>query len=160
VSGPTGSELQRRRRARGRNVAYSLFLADGLMGRLLEEELRAGAVSSTELGLLSAIGIQGAATPRRLAEHLGTRPTTLSSQIQAVIERGFVRRLENPDDGRSYLLELTPEGRQAWQGAWPALRSALHRVEAALDVPIDDVEETLVALERGLRRALGEAAPG
>ena len=152
----TGPELQRRRLERRRNVAFSLFLTGGLMGRVLEEELRPYGVTSTELGLLSVLGIQGQVTPTHLSEQLGTRPTTLSSQIQGLIARGFVRRLENPDDGRSYLLELTDDGHDAWLGAGPALRSALRRVEESLEVPIDDVEQTLVALERGLRRSLGQ----
>lgn len=142
--------------ARQRNVAYSLFLTGGLMGRLLEEELRRFGVSGTELGLLSAVGRAGRATPTQLVEQLGTRPTTLSSRIQGVIARGLVRRVPNPEDGRSYLLELTAEGEREWLDAMPALRATLVRIEEALEVPIDDVEETLVVLERGLRRSLGE----
>lgn len=142
--------------ARQRNVAYSLFLTGGLMGRVLDEELRRFGVSGTELGLLSAIGRAGNATPSMLSEILGTRPTTLSSRIQGLIARGFVRRVENPADGRSYLLELTPDGEREWKDAMPALRATLLRVEEALEIPIDDVEEALVALERGLRISLGE----
>ena len=142
--------------ARQRNVAYSLFLTGGLMGRLLEDELRPYGVTGTEIGLLSAIGRAGKATPSLLSDVLGTRPTTLSSQIQGLIARGYVRRLENPADGRSYLIELTPDGDRAWHGAMPALRATLERIEQALEVPIDDVEEALVALERGLRISLGE----
>lgn len=126
------------------------------MGRVLEEELRRFGVSGTELGLLSAIGRAGKATPSMLSEQLGTRPTTLSSQIQGLIASGYVHRLENPADGRSYLLELTADGERAWHDAIPALRAALVRIEQALEIPIDDVEEALVVLERGLRRSLGE----
>jgi DNA-binding MarR family transcriptional regulator len=152
---------QARRQARQRNVAYSLFLAGGLMSRLLEEELRSLGLSANELGLLSAIGRAGRATPSELSEQLGTRPTTLSAQINGIVAHRYVRRVSNPEDGRSYYLELTATGERAWNDAVPALQATLVNVERALDVPIDDVEETLVELERGLRRALGEdpAAP-
>jgi DNA-binding MarR family transcriptional regulator len=156
VARARGGDIWQRRMARQRNVAYSVFLTGGLMGRLLEEELRPFGVTGTEVGLLSAIGRAGKATPSALSEQLGTRPTTLSSQIRGLIARGYVRRLDNPADGRSYLLELTAEGEQAWTGAMPALRATLLKIEQELEVPIDDVEEALVALERGLRRSLGE----
>jgi DNA-binding MarR family transcriptional regulator len=147
-------DTQARRQARGRNFAFSLFISSGLLGRLFEEEFRRTRVRTTEFGLLSAIGLPGGVTPTALAEQLGVPPTTLSARIRALEQRRYVRRIRNVDDGRSYRLELTPAGRRAWERGWPALRAVLARTEEQLDVPIDDLEETLVELERALRAAL------
>jgi DNA-binding MarR family transcriptional regulator len=148
---------QARRRARGRNVAYSLLIVYGLVGQLLEEELRKVGLADNDLGLLSAIGVGGGAvTPTMLAEHLGRPPTTLTTRIARLVDRGLVRRVQHPVDRRSYMLQLTESGHQEWKRSGPALRSTLARVERELRLPIDDVEETLVELERALRAALEE----
>jgi DNA-binding MarR family transcriptional regulator len=147
---------QERRQQRGRNVAFSLFITSGLLGRLLEEELGPGRLTPNDLGMLSAIGMPGGITPSALAWQLGVRQSTLTTRIQGLVDRRLVRRVAHPDDGRSYQLELTPSGKRAWEGAATALRGALLRIEGELDVPIDDVEEALVELERALRATLGD----
>ena len=38
---------------------------------------------------------------------------TMSNSISVLVERGWVKRVQSPDDRRQVLLELTPEGRAA-----------------------------------------------
>jgi DNA-binding MarR family transcriptional regulator len=45
-----------------------------------------------------------------LAEHLQMDPSTMSRHVAFLIERGFVRRIPDPKDGRASLLEVTDEG--------------------------------------------------
>lgn len=155
MTGPSRA-TQRRRQQRGRNVAFSLFITSGLLGRVLEEELDGSGLTPNDLGMLSAIGMPGGVTPSALAEGLGVRQSTLTTRIQALVDRRLVRRVAHPADGRSYQLELTAAGSRAWEGAVTALRATLSRIEGELDVPIDDVEEGLVELERALRAALAD----
>jgi DNA-binding MarR family transcriptional regulator len=143
-----------RRLARGRNFAYSLYITGSLVSRLLEEELAPSKLTASDLGLLSAIGLEEGVTPTALAGTLGVRPSTLTTQIRGLVRRRYVRRLENPADGRSYRLALTPTGRRVWQDAAPALRSALARVERELRIDIDELEDALAELERALQAAL------
>jgi DNA-binding MarR family transcriptional regulator len=153
VAGPRRS-TQDRRQQRARNAAFSLFITSGLLGRLLEEELDSSGLTPNDLGMLSAIGMPGGITPSALAEQLGVRQSTLTTRIQALVDRRLVRRVSHPVDGRSYQLELTAAGTRAWEDAAAALRASLSRIERALAVPIDDVEEALVELERALRATL------
>ena len=154
MAGPSRS-TQERRQQRGRNVAFSLFITSGLLGRLLEDELGSSRLTPNDLGMLSALGVSGGLTPSALADLLGVRQSTLTTRIQGLVDRRLVRRVAHPADGRSYRIELTASGKRAWEGAVAALRAALSRIEDELDVPIDDVEETLVELERALRVTLG-----
>ena len=59
---------------------------------------------------------------------LGVAPTTLSAMIDRLVQKGQVRRVPHPDDGRSYLLELTPQGK----GDEPRNSRRLERVVAEL----------------------------
>jgi DNA-binding MarR family transcriptional regulator len=135
------------------NALFRLYVLSQLMGSLLDREFRATGVPDG-FGVYSAIGSYGRITPSDLAELLGMPPTTLSGHIERLVRRGIVRRVDNPQDGRSYLLELTDEGTQAFRAGGAGLHRALAALNAHLDRPTDEVLEALEALDAALRRAL------
>ncbi len=49
-----------------------------------------------------------------LAEHLGAVPTTASSIVDRLVERGFVSRERPETNRRALALSLTPDGREAF----------------------------------------------
>ncbi|MDE9367251.1 MarR family transcriptional regulator [Luteipulveratus sp. YIM 133132] len=51
------------------------------------------------------------ATARELAEHECVSAPSMSRTIGALVERGYIARTDDPDDGRQTILSLTPEGR-------------------------------------------------
>jgi DNA-binding MarR family transcriptional regulator len=67
-----------------------------------------------------------------------------------------LRRVRNPDDGRSFVLELTPAGRTAHAAAGAAFLPALDRVVEALGSDEPGVRASL----RSLRAALDSSRPG
>ena len=90
-------------------MVYALFQqAD----RLLDEYLVNARMAGGSYAVYSVIGAEEPVTPTRLAEILGMPPTSLSYQIRQMHERGHLRRVPNPADGRSVLLKLTPKGRR------------------------------------------------
>src|SRR4051794_17594704 len=78
-----------------------------LAGRLVEDVIAGSDVVGVEYAVASWLGVCDRATPSELARDLGMAPTTLSAVIDRLARKGHVRRRPNPDDGRSYLLELT-----------------------------------------------------
>jgi DNA-binding MarR family transcriptional regulator len=70
------------------------------------------------------------------------------------LEKGIVRRLPNPDDGRSYLVEATEEGREVVDYVAPRLRVEAEALMAASDVAYEDLMAALGALEAAVRAAL------
>jgi DNA-binding MarR family transcriptional regulator len=110
-------------------------------------------VSPDEYGVLGVIGLTGPVTPTDLARRLGMAPTTVSVYAARFVERGHVRRLPNPRDGRSYLLEATDEGRAIVHTIAPRIGEAIERLRAASDRPLRDIFEALVGLEEAARRA-------
>jgi DNA-binding MarR family transcriptional regulator len=144
-----------RRKARRRNTAFSLYIVGALVAQLLEEELAPSRLTANDLGLLSAVGPAGRTTPTELSVLLGTPPTTLTRRIRALVQRRYVRRIANPDDGRSYQIELTHTGHRVWRSSLTAVQRTLARIEDELRVDVDDLEEMLIDLECALHAALG-----
>ena len=140
------------------NVLFQTYIAGQRLAALLDRHMEAAEVTSNDFGLLSALGVWGPITPTELAARIGMPPTTLSSALARAFARGFVRRLPNPSDGRSYLVELSEEGDGAWRAGWPALRSALARLEQELAGSLEDVQEAIERLDAAARAALDEAA--
>jgi DNA-binding MarR family transcriptional regulator len=78
-----------------------------------------------------------------LAAELGMPLTTASDIVRRLEARTHIRRMPNPDDGRSFLFELTAAGDREWRRGW----GALQRITAALERHLDDPTVTRRALE-------------
>jgi DNA-binding MarR family transcriptional regulator len=118
-------------------------------------ELRAAGVDPLEYGRLAFIGTLQPVTRTKLAEATGERRTTLRDAIKRLIEAGQVREVPNPRDGRSMLLELTPEGQQIFDTGLPAFQRALRRIDAALGGELDAHEESVWRLRQVLKELAG-----
>ena len=73
-----------------------------------------------EVGALSALRISGPPyrlSPTRLAKGLMLSSAGVTSRIDRLERRGYVRRLDDPDDRRGVIIELTDEGREVVDAA-------------------------------------------
>jgi len=87
-----------------------------LIARQQEETFERFGLNRGEVGVLSAL--RTAPAPRRLSPTALFRGLMLSSagmtsRLDRLERRGFVRRIPDPDDRRSVQVELTPAGRKA-----------------------------------------------
>jgi len=105
-----------------------------------------------EVGALSALRVSGPPyrlSPTHLAKGLMLSSAGITSRIDRLERRGFVRRLADPNDRRGVMVELTDEGLGAVDSAVAALtvsdRQLLERLEP------DEIAE----LESILRKLLG-----
>jgi DNA-binding MarR family transcriptional regulator len=112
------------------------------IGRLVDRELSADGVEPDDYALLGLIGVRGPIRLTEVASVLGMRLTTVSDAVRRLEARGHVLRLQNPDDGRSWLFELSAAGDEEWRRGWPALR----RVQASLGRRLEDEEAVRAAL--------------
>jgi DNA-binding MarR family transcriptional regulator len=125
------------------------------IGRLVDRQLAADGVEPNDYALLSLIGVRGPVRLTEVASALGMRLTTVSDAIRRLEARGHVLRLQNPDDGRSWLFQLTADGDEEWRRGWPALQ----RIQASLARLLDDeaaVRAALVELGDAAEQALTE----
>jgi DNA-binding MarR family transcriptional regulator len=131
---------------------FSLYTANQAMVALVDETVEPYGVADgfAAMGLLS---VTGPLTPTALAQRLGMGPSTTSALIRRLLDRGHVHQQPNPSDGRSYLLDLTDEGRAAFAAAQPAFRALVADIERALVHSPDDVSSMLADLQQAIAAA-------
>jgi DNA-binding MarR family transcriptional regulator len=126
---------------------------------IVRGELEATGVDVEAYHLVSFVGFLQPVTPTDLARASGIGRTTLRDAVARSVERGHMEQVPNPADARSYLIRLTPAGTSVLKQGLPAVHRALARLEAELDRPLDEVEETVWRLRRTLERLAGAEPP-
>src|SRR5437763_4016375 len=129
-----------------------LVAANQRMLQLVDRELLADGVDTSHYASLSLIGARGSMRLTELAEELGLALTTASDVVRRLESRGQVRRRPNPEDGRSFLFELTAKGDREWRRGWEALRRINERLAAELD--FEAAREALIELGAAFQSAL------
>ena len=110
-----------------------LVAANQRMLQLVERELAADGVEADRYATLSLIGAFGPLRLTEIASELGIPLTTASDTVRRLEERGLVRRSPNPEDGRSFLFELSARGDREWRRGWGALQRINERLAAEID---------------------------
>jgi len=137
-------------------IVNELLVAGRYALEVSNAELRADGVDPAEYGPLSFIGVMQPVTRTQLAEATGRPRTTERDVLRGLIERGHVREYPNPRDGRSTLLELTPEGQAIFDRGIPAFHRALKRIDEALEGRLDEHEDGVRQVRIALQALAGE----
>src|SRR4051812_28179188 len=135
-------------------LAYALFQQTG---RLLDEHMDSSRMAGS-FAVYSVIAAEQPVTPSRLADILGMPPTSLSYVIRRMHESGHLRRVRNPADGRSVLLQLSAKGRRVTDDAMGGFIRAIAAFRAELDVDEAELLAYLEAMSGALERAVTPAA--
>ena len=130
------------------------FVVTQLSGAVIIDVVEGSEVTATEYALTSWLNIVGDATPTELAHDLGLSPTTVSAMIDRLVGKKQVRRVRNPDDGRSYLLELTEAGKRTNARNSRRLSEAIEALRRHLEGDPDEILAAMRLLEDGLRKML------
>lgn len=118
----------------------------------LADELGEHALPASELNVLANLAGVGPRTVSALAADVGSRVTTMTSTLDRLERRGYLRRRPHPADRRAVVVELTAAGRRAAIRVRAAMTAVEYRALAGLSVT------ARTALRRGLD-ALAEAQP-
>jgi DNA-binding MarR family transcriptional regulator len=132
----------------------ALYTAGSLVAVLVSEELEAAGVSPELFSFLGWIRLLEPISPGSLAAETGMPPTTIRDYVRRLVERGDVRKVRNPADGRSYHLVLTARGRRISDRGWPAVIAAFERLEPSLQRPAREYLAVVEELREGLKVAL------
>lgn len=133
-------------------VLLELHNADRHVRELVYEELYRRGLQPNLFAILALIGLREPVTPTELAQESGVRPTTLRDMVNDMVDRGHVRRLENPDDKRSHFLEVTPEGRRFVKDASAAMRAVEQALAQELgEESLERLREPVQLLARAAR---------
>jgi DNA-binding MarR family transcriptional regulator len=118
--------------------------------------LREAGVEPDEYGFLSFVATLQPVTRTKLTEATGQRRTTVRDAIKRMVERGHVEEVPHPNDGRSTLLRLTPEGREVFDTGQPAIRRVLEAIDGALGGGLDRHEEAVWRVRVALQALVGD----
>jgi DNA-binding MarR family transcriptional regulator len=91
------------------------------------EAFTAQGIESWEFDVLAALRRAGAPyelSPGRLLRETLVTSGTMTNRVDRLATRGFVERYPDPEDRRGVLVRLTPEGKDAVDGAFTALLDA------------------------------------
>jgi len=92
---------------------------------------------------LYAVGLRGGVAAKNIVASAGLPKNTLSRAIQKLLQRRLLKRETDPTDLRSYVLHLTPAGRQIFDETMPLMQQ---QQRAMLSCLSDDEQRQLCAL--------------
>jgi len=116
------------------------------------EAFTAQGIESWEFDVLAALRRAGAPyelSPGRLLRETLVTSGTMTNRVDRLVTRGFVERYPDPEDRRGVLVRLTPEGKDAVDGAFTALldseRAFLADLTARQQADLADLLRKLLA---------------
>jgi DNA-binding MarR family transcriptional regulator len=130
------------------NVLFDVWLVSRAVHAVIDDAIRPSGLDADEFAIYSVLASGTAVTPSELADWMAAPPTTVSSYVKRFERRGHVRRVPNPEDRRSYRVELTTTGREAHHAAGALFRPTLDQVDEALEESAGETRQRLLELRR------------
>ena len=140
-------------------VIVELSIANAMASHLFDRESERRGLRVTQVGLLVLIGKHSPITPTALEEVTGLAPTTLRDRMRTLVGDGYVHRLPNEADRRSYLLETTEKGTAFLRATKPVIRATEEAISRHLGSPFEEFRGQLERLTQAAHTALHEAPP-
>ena len=130
-----------------RSLLLDVYAAYHKSGQIVEAAVEGTGIGPEDFAFVSIVGIREPVTPTAISREFGHSLSTVLFRAARNVDHGFVERIENPDDGRSFLLRLTPAGRDVWFRAATNLRHAVAALEARLSRPTAEIQQVLRDLQ-------------
>ncbi|HVO39719.1 MAG TPA: MarR family transcriptional regulator [Spirochaetia bacterium] len=123
------------------------------MRRGLDASVRKAGMTTTQWQALGVLYHKPGLTHSELEKHLDIEAPSVTSLVNGMERKGWVRRDKSPDDARVKQLHLTPRGLRLLEG----VRQATVPIERAIAAALSEEErETLKRLLRTVVEALKE----
>lgn len=94
-------------------IGFLLRLLEARYDSLYQSMTRQADITPRQFGVLMALYQNGPLTPSILAERISCDRNTLSEMLKRMIERKLVVRKTNPQDRRSFRVQITQKGTQS-----------------------------------------------
>ena len=128
-------------------LLLDLFATHHKSGQLVEHAVAGTGIASEDFAFVSIVGRLEPVTPTEISRDFGLSLSTVLFRANRNVDLGFVERVANPGDGRSFLLRLSAEGRAAWGRAGENLHHIVVSIEARLDRPASEIQQVLFELQ-------------
>jgi DNA-binding MarR family transcriptional regulator len=136
-------------------ILFEVFWTQQKRKRLIAAALDGVDLPPEDYPFYVTIGADGPLTPTELAEILDLPLSTVTFRVKRLERRGHAERIDNPADGRSFLLRLTRTGRDLLNKARPRFRSYAEAVEERLGgARTTALRESLIELRHAIDEEL------
>ena len=132
---------------RKRSLLLDVYATYHKSGQLVDLACEGTGITPEDFAFVSIVGGREPVTPTEVAREFGLSLSTVLFRATRNVELGFVERVDNPDDGRSFLLRLTPKGVTAWRAAGERLGKIVASLDRRLDRPAAEIQDALLALQ-------------
>ena len=141
-------------------ILFEVFWTQQKRKRLIEEALEGTGLPPEDYPFYVMIGADGPLSPTALAAALEMPLSTVIFRVRRLERRGHAERIPNPDDGRSFLIRLTRNGKRLLDVARPRFRDYAEAVEARLGSKLtrrltSELEELREAIDAELEARSG-----
>ena len=129
-------------------ILLDLFRTNQVRERVITAALEGLELPPEDYPFYVMIGAEGPWTPTALAGRVEMPLSTVLFRVGRLEKRGHAERIPNPDDRRSYLVQLTEDGQALLRQARPRFRSYAEAVEERLGG--EQIDELRGAMESEL----------
>lgn len=138
-------------------LPYQLSVASNAVStRIAEQYRKRFGLKTTEWRIMAVLGDSGAHTQRELCRLTLMDKVPVNRACKVLEDRGLASRRPNAKDGRSHLLDLTPQGRAVHARIMPLAEA----IEAELFGVLDGAErDALASMLHRIREGAGEFDP-
>ncbi len=133
----------------GPHIRLVLWKAHKAVETVDKESIAATGLCISDFAVLEAVLHKGPMPVNTIGKKVLLTSGSISTAVDRLQNKGLVQRLQDPSDGRVYLVHLTDEGRRMIQEAY---RIHSTNLERATDVLDDAERKTLVVLLKKLGR--------
>ena len=124
-------------------IAVRLRLLTRAVSRIYNKALRPHGITISQMNILVAVSYLGKSNHQQVCHALSLDKSTLSRDVERMLEKGWLAR-HSGDDGRTSLLRVTSGGEKLLRRAAPAWHQAQQEAKALLG------EATLASLGRAV----------
>lgn len=96
----------------------------------IEAELEPLGLTTAQFVVFNSIALGKGRTIGEFCRLLGYDSGAMTRLLDRIEKKGLIRRVSNPEDRRSYLVELTPESKALFPKARERVRSVFHHLLA------------------------------
>lgn len=118
----------------------------------IDAELQPLDITTAQFVVFNSVALGKGRTIGEFCRLLGYDSGAMTRLLDRIEKKGLIRRVANPDDRRSYLLELTPESKALFPQAKRRVQAVFKRLLSGFS------EEQAAALKLSLEQLLANAA--
>jgi DNA-binding MarR family transcriptional regulator len=136
----------------GGELGFLVSAARSAIWSSIEAELQPLDITAAQFVVFNSIAQGKGRTIGEFCRLLGYDSGAMTRLLDRIENKGLIRRVPNPEDRRSFLLELTPESRAVFPQAKKRVRAVFKRLLAGID------EKQAAVLRQSLEQLLANAA--